>query len=69
MGSGDFEELNPYDHNTSAARKARKELEEEPKRIRAAVGKAVNAIVFSLELGMVRKAELEELIKSTEVKL
>lgn len=65
----DFEETNSYDGNTTAARKMRKELEDEPKRIRKAVDKATNAIVFSLELGKARKAELEELIASTEVGL
>lgn len=65
----DFEETNSYDCNTSAARKVRKELDEELKRIRTAVDKATNAIVFSLEFGKVRKAELEELIASTEVEL
>ena len=69
VGSCDFEELNTYNCNESAARKMRKELDEEPKRIRKAVDKAVNAIVFSLELGKVKKAELEELIASTEVEL
>ena len=69
VGTDDFEETNAYAANTSVARKMRKELEEEPKRIREAVDKATNAIVFSLELGKVRKAELEELIASTEVEL
>ena len=69
VSSDDFEETTSYDCNTSAARKMRKELEDEPKRIRKAVDKATNAIVFSLELGKVRKAELEELIASTEVEL
>lgn len=67
--SSDFEELNEYDSNTTAARKTRSKLKEEPERIKKAVDKAVNAIVFSLELGRVRKAELEELIASTEVEL
>ena len=65
----DFEETNPHDCNTSALRKARKEIDDEPARIKKAVDRAVNAIVFSLELGKVRKAELEELIASTEVEL
>jgi len=69
VDSNDFEELNTYDCNKSAARKMRKELEEEPGRIGKAVDKATNAIVFSLELGKVGKAELEELIASTEVEL
>lgn len=69
VDSSDFEETNTYDANKSAARNMRKELEEEPRRIRRAVDKAVNAIVFSLELGKVKKAELEELIASTEVEL
>lgn len=67
--SDDFEETNTYDANKSAARKMRRELEEEPRRIRKAVDRAVNGIVFSLELGKVRKAELEEFIASTEVEL
>jgi hypothetical protein len=65
----DFEETNPHDCNTFAAREARKKIEKEPERIRKAVNEAVNAIVFSLELGKVKKAELEELIASTEVEL
>lgn len=69
VDSNDFEETNSFDCNTSAARKVRRELEDEPRRIRTAVDKATNAIVFSLELGKVRKAELEELIASTEVEL
>lgn len=69
VDSYDFEETNPHDCNTSDARKMRKEIDEEPKRIRKAVDDAVNAIVFSLELGKVKKAELEELIASTEVEL
>lgn len=69
VDSNDFEETNTYNSNTAAARMMRKELEEAPKRIRTAVDKTVNAIVFSLELGKVKKAELEELIASTEVEL
>lgn len=69
VDSNDFEETNSHDCNTSAARKMRRELEEEPERIRKAVDEVTNAIVFSLELGKVRKAELEELIASTEVEL
>ena len=69
VDSTDFEETNTYDCNTSASRKMREELNEEPKRIKKAVDNAVNAIVFSLELGKVKKAELEELIASTEVEL
>lgn len=65
----DFEETNPQDSNKSGARKMRRELKEEPERIKKAVDKATNAIVFSLELGKVKKAELEELIASTEVEL
>lgn len=65
----DFEETNTHDSNTSAARKMRVELDKEPERIRKAVNEATNAIVFSLELGKVKKAELEELIASTEVEL
>jgi uncharacterized phage protein gp47/JayE len=69
VDSSDFEETNTSDRNTAAARKVRRELEEAPKRIKKAVNDAVNAIVFSLELGKVKKAELEELIASTEVGL
>ncbi len=65
----DFEETNTYSNNKSPKRKMRQELEAEPKRIRQAVEKAANSIVFSLELGKVKKAELEELIESTEVEL
>ena len=69
VDSNDFEETNTYDGNESPKRKMRKELEQEPKRIRKAVDKATNAIVFSLELGKVKKAELEDLIAQTEVEL
>lgn len=69
VGCSDFEETCTYSCNKSAARKMRKEIEEEPERIRTAVDKAVNAIVFSLEIGKAKKAELEELIASTEVEL
>lgn len=69
VDSNDFEETNTYDYNTSDARKVCKKVEEEPGRIRKAVNEATNAIVFSLELGKVKKAELEELIASTEVEL
>ena len=69
LSSYDFEETSTHDLNTSALRKTRKKVEDEPKRIRNAVNRTVNAIVFSLELGKVRKAELEELIASTEVEL
>jgi hypothetical protein len=65
----DFEETNPHECNAFAARKPRKKIAEEPERIRKAVNEATNAIVFSLELGKVKKAELEELIASTEVEL
>lgn len=69
VGTRDFAETNTFDCNTTAERKVRKEIGEKPGRIRKAVGDAVNAIVFSLELGKVKKAELEELIASTEVEL
>lgn len=65
----DFEETNPLDSNTADARKPYKKIEAEPGRIIDAVNEAVDAIVFSLELGKVKKAELEELIASTEVKV
>lgn len=64
-----FKETNSYDCNEYAERKMRKELMEEPRRIENAVDRAVNSIVFSLELGKVKKAELEELIASTEVEV
>lgn len=67
--SNDFEETNKNDVNESALRKTRKDIENEPERIKKAVGDAVNAVVFSLELGKVKKAELEELIASAEVEL
>lgn len=69
VDSDDFEETNTYKSNTAAARKMREVLAAEPKCIRTAVDKTVNAIVFSLELGKVKKAELEELIASTEVEI
>ena len=69
VSSNDFVETNDREANNSPQRKMRKELEDEPGRIRKALDKAVNAVVFSLELGKVKKAELEELIASTEVEL
>lgn len=69
VSSNDFGETNSYDANESPERKMRRKLEKEPDRIGKAVDKATNAIVFSLELGKVKKAELEELIASTEVEL
>ena len=69
VDSYDFEETNPHDCNKTALRNAHKEIEDEPGRIKKAVNRAVNAIAFSLELGKVKKAELEELIASTEVEL
>lgn len=69
IGSSDFEETNPHEHNTSAAKKMRDEINKKPERIKKAVEDAVNTIVFSLELGKAKKAELEELIASTEVEL
>ena len=69
VSSNDFGETNSYDANESPERKMRRKLEKEPGRINKAVEKATNAIVFSLELGKVKKAELEELIASTEVEL
>lgn len=67
--SYDFEETNPHEYNNAAVRETRKKLENEPGRIRKAINETTNAIVFSLELGKVKKAELEELIASTEVEL
>jgi hypothetical protein len=69
VDSYDFEETNPHECNTSAARNPRREIAAAPGRINKAVNEAVDAIVFSLELGKVKKAELEELIASTEVEL
>lgn len=69
VSSNDFGETNSFDANESPERKMRRKLEKEPGRIGKAVDKATNAIVFSLELGRVKKAELEELIASTEVEL
>ena len=69
VSSNDFGETNSYDANESPERKVRKEIEKEPDRIGKAVEKATNAIVFALELGKVKKAELEELIAGTEVEL
>lgn len=67
VDTSDFEELNSYDGNKSAARKAHDRVNDEPERIRAAVDRAVNEIVVSLELGKVVKAELEGFIASTDV--
>lgn len=69
VDDSDFKETNTSGYNTSAAGMQRKELAEEPVRIKKAVNMAVNAIVFSLEIGKARKAELEEIIASTEVEL
>ena len=69
MDSSNFAETNVYDDNTSDARKLRKEISKEPERIKQAVREAVDAIVFSLELGKVKKAELEELIAATDIKV
>lgn len=69
VSSNAFGETNSYDANEAPERRMRRELEGEPGRIRKAVDKAVNGIVFSLELGKVRRAELEELIAGTEVEL
>ena len=44
-------------------------LRSEPGRINRAVDRAADAIVFALEVGKARKADLEELIAGTEVKL
>lgn len=56
-------------HTKSARRRADDEILDEPKHIKVAVEKAVDAICFDLELGKVKKAELEELIKNYKVKL
>jgi len=61
----DFAELTSDD----AALPEIKKIRDEPDRINSAIDKTVNGIVFSLELGKVKKAELEELIASTEVEL
>lgn len=65
LGDHDYAELTPNGATLPEIEKVRGE----PGRINAAVDKATNGIVFSLELGKVRKAELEELIASTEVEL
>lgn len=53
----------------SAQRRRDAEIRDEPSRIKAAIEKTVDAICFDLELGKVKKAELEELIKNCRVKL
>lgn len=53
----------------SAKRRADDEICNEPARIKAAVEKTVDAICFDLELGKVKRAELEELIKDCKVEL
>lgn len=61
----DYEETSSNCRTPSEVAKIRNE----PDRINKAVDKATNAVVFALELGKVKKAELEELIASTEVEL
>ena len=53
----------------SAKRRRDAEIRDEPSRIKAAVDKTVDAICFDLELGKVKKAELEELIRNYKVQL
>lgn len=53
----------------SAKRRADDEICNEPQRIKDAVTLAVDGICFDLELGKVKKAELDELIKNCKVKL
>lgn len=65
LGDHDYAELTPNGTTLPEIQKVR----DEPGRIGRAIDKAINGIVFSLELGKVRKAELEELIASTEVEL
>jgi DNA-binding MarR family transcriptional regulator len=67
--SVDFAETCDYDDNKSPGRLKRNKIEEEPERIRKAINHATNSVVFSLELGKVKKAELEELLASIEVEL
>lgn len=69
VGESDFEETCDNDGNKAPGRLKREEIEDEPARIRGAVERAANSVVFSLELGKVRKAELEELLASVEVEL
>lgn len=69
VGDNDFEETCNSDGNKAPGRLKRAEVEDEPARIRQAVEKATNSVVFSLELGKVKKAELEELLASVEVEL
>ena len=65
LGDHDYAELTPNGAMLPEIEKVRNE----PGRINAAVALSTDGIVFSLELGKVRKAELEELIASTEVEL
>lgn len=65
LGDHDYAELTPNGTTLPEIQKVR----DEPGRIDRAIDKAINAIVFALELGKVKKAELEELIASTEVEL
>ena len=69
VGENDFEETCDNDANKAPGRLKRVEVENEPTMIRGAIEKATNSVVFSLELGKVKKAELEELLASTEVEL
>lgn len=69
VGENDFEETCDIDVNKAPGHLKRKEIADEPARIRRAIEKATNSVVFSLELGKVKKAELEELLASTEVEL
>ena len=69
FGEADFEETCDNDANKAPGRLKRAEIEDEPARIRQAVEKATNSVVFSLELGKVKKAELEELLADVKVEL
>ena len=69
VGEHDFEETCDVDGNKAPGRLKRKEIEDEPVRIMNAVSRATNSIIFSLELGKVKKAELEELLAAVEVEL
>lgn len=53
----------------SAKRRRDAEIRNEPSRIKEAIEKTVDAICFDLELGKVKKAELEELIRNCKVQL
>lgn len=72
--SDDFVETASSDSFTAryrpcAAREAYRKVVDEPERIREAARHVADRLLFDLELGKVAKQELDEMLKSVEVKL